>query len=450
MNQVESIRVLLIEDETGDAYLVKNTLKQSQEIHFDVTWVESLVLAKQAVEESNFDVMLLDLSLPDSEGLETIKIAKQLSDDLPIIVLTGRGDTEFALIALKIGATDYMVKGDFGFNGLVRAIRYALLRVEMEAHNKLLVAALEAAANGIVITDKDANIKWVNPAFDRLTGYHLGEVIGRKPSELISSGMQDAAFYRAMWDKLLTGEHWRGEVVNKHKDGTLYYEDLSISPVKNNQGEIINFIGIKENISERKTLEEMLQKLANTDPLTGLFNRRVFLHHLDQEANRVSRLGGSAVLLMLDLDFFKHVNDTYGHATGDEVLKEFADIIRRNTRNIDVSARFGGEEFVILLPSTRQRDALIMAERLRKQVAEIAIEHPKDTVHITVSIGAAVLSTQNSDGERVLNHADLALYEAKESGRNKICWFEEGKIVCSSLFSRQVRGATHEIAYQPR
>lgn len=130
---MESIRVLLIEDETGDAYLVKNTLKQSQEIHFDVTWVESLALAKQAFKTSDFDVILLDLSLPDSEGLETIKIAKQIADDLPIIVLTGRGDTEFALMALKIGATDYMVKGDFGFNGVARAVRYALLRVEMEA-----------------------------------------------------------------------------------------------------------------------------------------------------------------------------------------------------------------------------------------------------------------------------------------------------------------------------
>ncbi|MDD5229372.1 MAG: GGDEF domain-containing protein [Methylococcales bacterium] len=202
---------------------------------------------------------------------------------------------------------------------------------------------------------------------------------------------------------------------------------MSISPVKNNHGEIVNFIGIKENISERKALEEILYKLANTDPLTGLFNRRVFLERLTQESERISRLGGSAVLLMLDLDFFKRVNDTYGHAMGDEVLRQFADILRKNSRSIDVAARFGGEEFVILLPSTNQNEAFIVAERLRKQVSDIAIEHPKGIVHITVSIGAAELSEHDVDGEIVLNHADCALYIAKDSGRNKTCWFQDVK-----------------------
>ena len=426
MNQAEFIRILLIEDEAGDAYLVKTALKSTPAINFEITWVESLALAKQALANSIFDVILLDLSLPDSEGLETIQIAKQIADDLPIIVLTGRGDTDFALTALKAGANDYMVKGDFGFDGLTRVIRYALLRVEMEVHNKLLVAALEATVNGIVITDTNAQIKWANPAFSSLTGYHLDEVIGRKPNELVGSGVQDEPFYRAMWDTLLAGEHWHGEVVNKHKNGSLYHEDLSISPVKNRRGELVNFIGVKQDISQRKALEETLQKLANTDPLTGLFNRRVFLERLDQESDRISRLGGSTVLLMLDLDFFKRINDTYGHSTGDEVLRQFAEVVRKNSRNIDVPARFGGEEFAILLTSTGRKEALIVAERLRKQVAELAIEHSeKGTVKITVSIGAALLSMQDTNGEIVLNRADSALYKAKESGRNQTCWSED-------------------------
>jgi diguanylate cyclase (GGDEF)-like protein/PAS domain S-box-containing protein len=424
MNQAEFIRVLLIEDEAGDAYLVKAALKSKNEINFEITWVESLALARQALADSIFEVILLDLSLPDSEGLETIQIAKQIAEDVPIIVLTGRCDTDFALIALKAGANDYMVKGDFGFDGLARVIRYTLLRVEMEVHNKLLVAALEATVNGIVITDTNAHIKWANPAFSSLTGYHLDEVIGRKPNELLGSGMQDKPFYRAMWNTLLAGEHWRGEIVNKHKDGSLYHEDLSISPVKNRRGELVNFIGVKQDISQRKALEEMLKKLANTDSLTGLFNRRVFLERLDQESDRISRLGGTAVLLMLDLDFFKRVNDTYGHATGDEVLKRFADIVRKNSRNIDVPARFGGEEFVILLPGTGQDEALVMAERLRRQVSEVVIVHPKGIVKITVSIGAALLSSQNTDSELVLNRADSAMYTAKELGRNQIYWSE--------------------------
>ena len=425
MSSVKSpIRVLLVEDETGDAHLVKAVLKQNHDVSFEITWVESLAVAEHQLKNSCFDVMLLDLSLPDSDGLETVKIGRHIACDIPIVVLTGRADVDFALAALKAGATDYMVKGDFGFDGLARVIRYALLRVEMETHNKLLVAALEAAANSIIITDTEANIKWANPAFTRLTGYSLEEAMGNKPSELVKSGKQNELFYQEMSRNLLAGKHWRGEVINRHKNGDLYHEELSIAPVKNNRGEIVNFIGIKENISERKSLEEMLHKLANTDPLTGLFNRRVFLERLTQESDRISRLGGSAVLLMLDLDFFKNINDNYGHAAGDEVLKQFANVMRHNSRSIDVPARLGGEEFAILLPSTGRKEALIMAERLRKEVGNIAITHPKGTVHITVSIGAALLSEHDTDSEVVLNRADSAMYTAKESGRNQVCWFD--------------------------
>ncbi|MGB4498453.1 MAG: diguanylate cyclase [Methylococcaceae bacterium] len=423
--QKQKIRVLLIEDEESDAYLVKLDLKQSHSVIFDVTWVESLIAAKKVLQTVTFDVVLLDLSLPDSEGLETIKMTQKITNDLPIIVLTGRCDTDFSLIALKNGASDYMVKGDFGFDGVARTIRFCLLRAEMDAHNKLLVSALEAAGNGIIITDKDANIKWANPAFSRLTGYELEEVIGNKPNYLVSSGQHDQPSYADMWEKLLQGRHWQGEVINKHKDGSLYHEELNIAPVKNNRGEIVNFIGIKENISERKALEEKLQQLANTDPLTGLFNRRVFLERLAQESERISRLGGFAAFLMLDLDFFKHINDTFGHTIGDEVLKNFAEIMRKNSRNIDVPARLGGEEFAILLLSTNQHDATIMAERLRKQVENMLIQHPtKGDVKITVSIGASELNPFDTDGEIAWRNADDALYLAKNRGRNQTCWFE--------------------------
>ncbi|MDD5214613.1 MAG: diguanylate cyclase [Methylococcales bacterium] len=425
MNEFQYIHVLLVEDEIGDAHLVKSALKKNKEITFDVTWVESLSLAIQALSENDFDVMLLDLSLSDSDGLKTVEIARKMAGNLPIVVLTGRSDTDFALTALKAGANDYMVKGDFGFDGLTRVIRYTLLRVEMETHNKLLVAALNAAANAIVITNKDGYIKWINPAFSRLTGYSEQESLGKRPSDLVKSGVQDLRFYQEMWEKLLAGEHWRGEIINKHKDGELYHEELSIAPVKNSVGDIVNFIGIKEDISERKALEEKLQKLANTDSLTGLFNRRVFLERLKQESERIVRLGGFAALLMLDLDFFKQINDTYGHATGDEALRQFSKIVRNHSRSIDIPARLGGEEFAILLPSTNQHDAEIVAERLCQEVSEIAIEHSKGIVKMTVSIGGALISADNSDGELALSHADNALYHAKKTGRNKICWFKE-------------------------
>lgn len=423
MNPVQSIRVLLVEDEAGDAHLVKMKLGQAQSGHFEVTWAQSLGEAQQCLAASPFDVMMLDLSLPDSEGLATVHSARVMAMNIPIVVLSGRGDTDFALTVLEAGAVDYMVKGDFGYDGLARVIRYALLRTEMESRNNLLIAALEAAANGIVITDKNAVVIWANTAFSRLTGYSSEEAVGNKPNELIKSGLQNEAFYRSMWADLLEGQHWRGELINKRKNGSLYHEELSIAPVKNGAGEITHFIGIKEDITERKEMETQLQKLASTDPLTGLFNRRVFLERLELERAKVARLRHySTVLLMLDLDFFKRVNDTYGHATGDAVLKAFAEIARNNSRAIDVPARLGGEEFAILLVGANKKDALTMAERLRRQVAEIVIDHEAGPVQVTVSIGAAVLLADDSDGEAVLHRADAALYEAKDRGRNQIYW----------------------------
>jgi len=425
MSQLEAIRVLLIEDEAGDAHLVKMKLKQTQGESFDLTWAQSLSEAQRYLAASSFDVILLDLSLPDSEGLATVHSARSMTMGIPIVVLSGRGDTDFALTALEAGAVDYMVKGDFGYDGLARVIRYALLRTEMEARNNLLIAALEAAANGIVITDKDAVVIWANPAFGRLTGYSPEEAVGHRPNDLIKSGLQNGAFYQDMWANLTIGQHWRGELINKRKNGSLYHEELSIAPVKNSVGEITHFIGIKEDITERKEMESQLQKLASTDPLTGLANRRVFLEKLEQETAKVARLPHySAVLLMLDLDFFKRVNDGYGHAAGDAVLKAFAEVVRNTSRVIDVPARLGGEEFAILLSGADKNDALAMAERLREQVAETVVEHNAGQVRITVSIGAAALSANDSNGEAVLHRADTALYEAKDRGRNRTCWFD--------------------------
>jgi two-component system cell cycle response regulator len=424
MSSFKSIRVLLVEDEPGDAHLVKAKLRETQSGHFEVTWAQSLNEAQRCLADSLFDVILLDLSLPDSEGLATVCSARTMAIDVPIVVLSGHGDTEFALTALEAGAVDYMVKGDFGYDGLARVIRYALLRTEMEARNNLLIAALEAAANGVVITDKDAIITWANPAFCRLTGFSLEEALGKNPNQLTKSGVQGEVFYQNMWADLVAGNHWRGDIINRRKDGTLYHEELSIAPVKNGAGDITHYIGIKEDITERKEMEAQLQKLASTDPLTGLYNRRVFLEQLEKERAKVARLlHYSAVLLMMDLDFFKRVNDSYGHATGDAVLKAFADIARNNSRSIDIAARLGGEEFAILLAGADKKDALTMAERLRQQVADIVIDHEAGPVNVTVSIGAAILLADDANAEAVLHRADEALYEAKDRGRNRIYWF---------------------------
>lgn len=416
------IRVLLVEDEAGDAQLVKMNLRQAKNEKFTVTWVESLGEIPACLQASTFDVLLLDLSLPDSNGLATVYKACLMVGTMPVIVLTGHDDIDFALEALEAGAADYVIKGDFGNDCLAKAVLYTLFRADMEARNNLLVAALEAADNGIIITDIAAKITWVNPAFSDLTGYSLAESIGKKTNQLLRSGLQDEAFYQTLWGDILQGKHWHGELINKRKDGSLYHEELSIAPVKNRAGAITHFIGIQVDISERKQFEEQLQKLANTDPLTDLYNRRFFLDALTQETARLARFENqSASLLMIDLDYFKCVNDTYGHSTGDEVLRQVAHILRQTLRTIDIPARLGGEEFAILLLGASQSDTMVIAERLRQQMTTIAIPHEKGVVRITISIGAAALSA-DLDGDAVLKQADTALYAAKDAGRNQSCW----------------------------
>ncbi len=294
-------------------------------------------------------------------------------------------------------------------------------RLEVRARDRLLVSALEAAANGIVITDAEARIEWANPAFEQLTGFTRAEAIGHRPAELVKSGLQDNAFYEAMWQTILSGRTWRGEVVNKRRGGELYHEELIIAPVPDDAGRIAHFVGIKQDISERKRMEAELHILASTDPLTGLANRRQFMTWVEAELARFKRFGqADASLLMLDLDHFKRINDSHGHAAGDAVLCAFARAIAGRLRQTDRAGRLGGEEFAILLVGTGLDGAEEFAEHLRQETAAMRVTSEAETLLVTVSIGISTLHPDDASPDAVLHRADAALYRAKEAGRNRI------------------------------
>jgi diguanylate cyclase (GGDEF)-like protein/PAS domain S-box-containing protein len=305
--------------------------------------------------------------------------------------------------------------------GVVVVFRDIGDRLAARARDQLLVSALEAVANAIVITDPEARIEWVNPAFESLTGYGRAEAIGRRPAELVKSGLQDSAFYEDMWQTIRAGRTWRGEVVNKKRDGSLYHEELIIAPVLDDGGGIRHYVGIKQDISERKRLEAELHSLATTDPLTGLPNRRHFLTRLEQEVARLQRYDGpGAALLMLDLDHFKAINDSHGHAAGDTVLKRFAGQVGASLRRTDQAGRLGGEEFAILLLGNDLAGAVDFAERLRERVAAEAIAIDGVRVRVTVSIGVTLLDASDGSGDAALARADAALYRAKANGRDRV------------------------------
>ena len=282
----QQISILVVEDDPGDlgliqAYVGRTGLRRIGDrdpVVSTTTLVEGVALAVA----HRPDVVLLDLSLPDSAGLSTVQVMRGVVPDVPIIVLTGQDDHQLAEAALQAGAQDYLVKGQFEHDSLGRAIRHALVRQKLESRLRLFEAALNSAANGIMITDVNATIEWANPAFTRMTGISLVEAVGRKPNELLHSGKQDAEFYRRMWETILDGRIWSGELVNRRRDGSLYDEALTISPVTNSTGRIQHFVAIKQDISARKATEERVQHLAHHDQLTDLPNRVLLSDRLFQ------------------------------------------------------------------------------------------------------------------------------------------------------------------------
>ncbi|MDR0565412.1 MAG: diguanylate cyclase [Azoarcus sp.] len=421
--------------------------------------------------------------------------------------------------------------------------------LKIESQRNLLEKTLNACANAIVITRKDSTIEWCNPAFTTLAGYTTAEAIGKRPGFLTKSGKHDATFYSYLWQTILSGQVWRGEIVNRRKDGSLYNERLTISPVFDNQGDIQHFIATKEDFSEQKAAVDKLEvahshlnavvenfpgsiimedtqgdivlinqnifdllglpgtdeyvlgkpiqklmefsshvaenaqaflkridelraaarpfygeeihfkdgrwverdfvpirlhgnllgflyiyrdisqrkrharelwQLATSDPLTGIPNRRAFFESFEHERARLTRYPGEAALLMVDIDHFKQINDTHGHGAGDAMLCHIVRQIRKLLRGSDTLARLGGEEFAILLPQANKEGALLLAERVRKVIEDTPLIYNDADIYVTASVGVAIMSHNDPNIDKTLSRADHALYKAKHSGRNRV------------------------------
>lgn len=255
--QEAPLNILIIEDDPSDHGLIVATLrlvKLPGGIAPGMNWATCLAEGIIKARAHHPDLILLDLSLPDSAELGAVAVLMATLPDIPFIVLTGHDDDDMAMAALAVGAQDYLVKGQYDAQSLGRAIRHALARNRLEARMSLFQAALDSAAEAIIITDVSGVIQWGNPAFEKLTGYTLPEVIGRTPAELIKSGEHDQTFYQQMWETILAGKEWRGEIVNRDKNGRLYDQTLALAPVLAGDGSIRNFVAIMHDITDRKRL----------------------------------------------------------------------------------------------------------------------------------------------------------------------------------------------------
>lgn len=288
---------------------------------------------------------------------------------------------------------------------------------------RLQTAALNAAANAIVITDAAGCITWTNHAFTKLTGYAVEEAIGQNP-RLLKSGLMGDDVFAHLWSTILAGNTWSGELLNKRKDGTIYVDQQTITPVRDSSGSITHFIAIKLDGTERRRQSDHLRYLANHDSLTGLLNRRGFLEELHHFVNEGGGAGVNALLIM-DLDRFKVINDTFGHAAGDTALLTAAGVLRKSLRQSDCAARYGGDEFAILLRSVTEQQAVEIAERVRQALQTSEICDGGQCIALSASIGVAMVADSDLNDD-ILSLADEALAHAKEGGRNQTVVYRPG------------------------
>lgn len=304
------------------------------------------------------------------------------------------------------------------FNLFVANLQKANERLE------LFGKMFQNSGEAIAITDAERNIVAVNPAFEEITGYSADEVLGKNP-RLLSSGKQTADFYKMMWETLNATDQWSGEIWNRRKNGEIYPEWLSIGVVKSNKGEVINYISLFSDITKRKEAEQRIEFLAHYDSLTRLPNRALFADRLKHALVVANRNNTKVGLMFLDLDRFKHINDTLGHLAGDQLLQSVAERLKGCVRESDTICRQGGDEFMILLEDLGGVDDV--QKIAQKIIAAMAESHDIGgrSLNVTFSIGAALFPDDADDEQSLILGADQAMYEAKESGRNNFRFFRK-------------------------
>jgi diguanylate cyclase (GGDEF)-like protein/PAS domain S-box-containing protein len=304
----------------------------------------------------------------------------------------------------------------------VQELRQALAErdraLRFSQHNlHLAERVIESSLEGIIITDADGVIESVNPAFTRLTGYSAEEAIGRTPS-LLSSGRHDEWFYTEMWRMIQEDGHWQGEVWNRRKNGEVYPELLTIAAITDKQGEITHYAALFSDISELKENEEYIRNLAYYDPLTNLPNRRLFHDRLSVAIAHAHRSHTKLAVIFVDLDRFKRINDSLGHAVGDQLLQQVTTRLQGAVQEDDTVARMGGDEFVILLTDVEDVDYVVRVARRIIKVATEPMSLGEHELVVTCSLGISLYPDDGTDIDDLIQNADTAMYRAKEAGRN--------------------------------
>lgn len=372
---------------------------------------DALLMETQKIEISGRTWTILVKSLPSMEN--------RINTDKQKIIVQGG----IAMSVLLSFVTWILTLGKMRSAQATQSLQHEL-KARKKAEESLRLAALvyENSSEGMLVTDMDNHIVAVNPAFTRITGYELDEILGKDPS-IFSSGRHGPEFYSSMWDTLKKTGQWHGEIWDRRKNGEIHPKYLTINTIFNSDGSVYRRVALFLDISEKKQSEEFIWHQANFDALTKLPNRSMFQDRLEQDINKAQRNQLALALLFIDLDLFKEVNDTLGHHMGDLLLIEAAKRIASCVREVDTVARLGGDEFTVVLPGLHQDQNIErVAESILTRLAE-PYHLGDEVVHITGSIGITLYPRDADNAEGLLKNADQAMYVAKNMGRNRFSYF---------------------------
>ncbi len=317
-----------------------------------------------------------------------------------------------------------MASAGINIDLLPMIIERALHQHYLEAQMRLAAMVFENALEGILVTDRQGIIITVNQAFTEITGYPPQEIIGQT-LELLQAEPQGAESHQEIWTSLRTTGEWQGETWNRRRHGEAYHAWLTLRRVEDQQWRIANYVGMLTDITFRKQAEDRLRYLATHDPLTGLANRYLFQDHLHQALAQARRSKRSVAVMLLDLDRFKIINDTLGHAMGDLVLKGEAERLQGSIRESDTAARLGGDEFLVLLTELADsEEAVWIAGKIREALGRPFVFDGQEYA-VTASIGLSLSPLHGEDPEVLINHADTAMYCAKKRGKCWVCYEPE-------------------------
>jgi diguanylate cyclase (GGDEF)-like protein/PAS domain S-box-containing protein len=428
----KSIKVLLlVEDNPADVRLLREMFHEQSSHNTELTQVGSMGEAEKHLAEGMIDIILLDLGLPDSQGLEAIRRARAVAPGVPLVVLTGLDDESVASRALQEGVQDYLIKGQIDARGLLRALRYAVERKNMQEalfdEKERAQVTLNSIGDAVICTNVLGNITFLNPVAQRMTGWSQGEAEGRSMAEVFrilgATGRETSP--NPMEMALENGiTHVPSNCILVQRDGLEISIDATVAPIHDREGRGTGMVIVFRDLGSTRTMALQMAHSAHHDFLTGLPNRKLLNDRVRQAIVSAPRHMKKVAVLFLDLDGFKHINDSLGHPIGDRLLQSVAKRLVDCVRGSDTVSRQGGDEFVVLLSEVEDLDSV--AATVRRLLKAGAEPHSIDQhdLHVTTCVGVSVFPEDGLDPETLVKNADTAMYQAKENGRQSFQFFK--------------------------